>query len=74
MTWVYKVKRDGTLKARLCVQGCTQIAGVDYGETFCSTMRGSTLRSVCAAAAKWDLHMRRWDFVAAYLQGQLDEG
>ena len=74
MTWVYKVKRDGTLKARLCVQGCTQIAGVDYSETFCSTMRGSTLRSVCAAAAKWDLHMRRWDFVAAYLQGQLDEG
>ena len=74
MTWAYKVKRNGTLKARLCVQGCTQVAGIDYNQTFCSTMRGSTLRSVCAAAAQWGLHMRRWDFVAAYLQGRLDEG
>ena len=24
MTWVYKRKRDGKMKARLCVQGCTQ--------------------------------------------------
>ena len=26
-TWAYKVKRSGKLKARLCVQGCTQVAG-----------------------------------------------
>eukprot|EP00966_Prymnesium_polylepis_P165689 3829933-Prymnesium_polylepis.1 len=24
LTWVYKVKRDGRQKSRLCVQGCTQ--------------------------------------------------
>ena len=28
-TWAYKIKRSGKLKARLCVQGCTQVAGVD---------------------------------------------
>ena len=37
-------------------------------------MRSSTLRSLCAASAKWDLKVRRWDFVAAYLQGMLEEG
>lgn len=30
LVWVYKLKRDGTAKARLCVQGCTMEAGVDY--------------------------------------------
>ena len=29
MTWVYKMKRDGTQKARICVQGCSQVKGVD---------------------------------------------
>ena len=29
-TWAYKRKRDGRLKARLCVQGCSQQPGVDY--------------------------------------------
>eukprot|EP00966_Prymnesium_polylepis_P024656 568864-Prymnesium_polylepis.1 len=26
MTWVYKTKRSGKRKARLCVQGCSQVA------------------------------------------------
>eukprot|EP00965_Chrysotila_dentata_P064592 2141699-Pleurochrysis_carterae.AAC.1 len=30
LIWVYKRKRSGALKARLCVQGCSQIKGVDY--------------------------------------------
>lgn len=34
LIWIYKVKRNGRLKARLCVQGCTQVAGVDYDQTF----------------------------------------
>ena len=74
MTWVYKRKRSGKLKARLCVQGCSQIPGVDYGQTFCATMRGSTLRLLSALAAQRHYSLRRWDFVAAYLQGSLEEG
>ena len=74
MTWAYKTKRDGRQKARLCVQGCSQVPGVDYDQTFCATMRSGTLRLLCAAAAHWDLRMRRFDFVAAYLQGELEEG
>ena len=74
MTWAYKTKRSGKLKARLCIQGCSQVPGVDYDQTFCATLRAGTLRVLCAASANWGLHMRRWDFVAAYLQGNLEDG
>jgi len=74
LTWAYKTKRDGRLKARLCVQGCSQVAGVDYDQTFCAALRAGSLRVLCAIAAKLGLHMRRWDFVAAYLQGTLEDG
>ena len=73
-TWVYKTKRSGKLKARLCVQGCSQIPGVDYDQTHCSTMRGPTMRLLSSLAARLNLRMRRWDFVSAYLQGELLEG
>ena len=74
LTWVFKVKRDGRKKARLCVQGCTQRAGVDYDQTFCAAMRGGSLRLLSAIGGRLGLHMRRWDFVAAYLQGELEPG
>ena len=37
-------------------------------------MRVGSLRMLCAIAARLGLKMRRWDFVAAYLQGELEEG
>jgi hypothetical protein len=73
LIWVYKVKRSGALKARLCVQGCTQMQGVDFDQTFCATMRSGSLRLLCSLAARHSLDMRRWDFVSAYLQGELLE-
>ena len=73
LVWVYKVKHSGKLKARLCVQGCTQIPGVDYQQTFCATMRPTSLRALCALASSRNMHMHRWDFVSAYLQGELLE-
>ena len=45
-TWVFKRKRDGTKKRRLCVQGCTQRAGVDYDQTYCGSMRSTSLRII----------------------------
>ena len=44
LVWVYKKKRDGRLKSRLCVQGCTQVPGVDFDQTHCATMRSTSLR------------------------------
>ena len=74
LTWVYKRKRSGALKARLCVQGCSQVPGVDYDQTFCGTLRPSSLRLLAALASRLGLHMRRYDFVSAFLQGTLEEG
>ena len=74
LTWVFKTKRDGRRKARLCVQGCTQVRGRDYDQTFCAAMRPTSLRVLTALAAAKGFKMRRWDFVAAYLQGDLEPG
>jgi len=74
LIWVFKVKRDGSLKSRLCVQGCNQVEGIDYDQSFSAALRSPSLRMLAAVAAKRHMHLRRWDFVSAYLQGSLEEG
>jgi hypothetical protein len=56
------------------VQGCNQIEGVDYDQSFSAALRSPSLRMLAAVAAKRHMHLRRWDFVSAYLQGSLEEG
>ena len=74
LVWAYKNKRSGKRKSRLCVQGCAQTAGVDYDQTHSAAMRSGTLRLLASLSARHGLKMHRWDFVAAYLQGELLEG
>ena len=74
LVWVYKIKRDGTCKARLCVQGCTLEGGVDYDQVFSSALRYSSARALFALAARRGCQVRSIDFVAAYLQGKFMEG
>ena len=74
LVWVYKVKRDGTAKARLCVQGCTMIPGQDYDQVFAHTLRTSSVRTLFAYAARHNCKVRSVDWVAAYLQGDLLKG
>ena len=72
--WIYKVKRDGTCKSRLCVDGSCQQYAVDYDQTHASTLRTSTLRVLGSIMAHLGLSSRRYDLVAAYLQGDLEPG
>jgi len=74
LQWVYKTKRDGSKKARLVVVGCAQRPGVDFDQTHCSTLKATSLRFLAATAAIQGLHMRRFDFVSAFLQGDLEPG
>ena len=74
LVWVYKVKRDGTAKARLCVQGCTMVLGEDFDQVFAHTLRTSSVRALFAYAARFGCKVRSVDWVAAYLQGELLEG
>lgn len=72
--WVFKEKRDGTAKARLCVQGCTLEEGVDYDQTFAKPLRHASARGLFAYAARNRCNVRSVDFVAAYLQGEFIDG
>ena len=74
LVWVFKVKRDGTAKARLCVQGCTMVHGKDYNQVFADTLRISSARSLFAYAARYGCKVHSVDWVSAYLQGELLEG
>ena len=74
LVWVYKQKRDGTLKARLCVQGCTMQSGIDYDQVFSPTIRYSSVRGLFAFAAQRNCGVRSIDLTAAYLQGDFEEG
>ena len=72
--WVFKEKRDGTAKARLCVQGCTLEEGIDFDQTFAKPLRHASARGLFAYAARNRCSIRSIDFVAAYLQGDFIEG
>ena len=74
LIWVYKTKRDGTAKARLCVQGTTLEAGIDYDQVFSAALRYSSARALFAYAARNRCKVRSVDLVAAYLQGKFVEG
>ena len=72
--WVFKEKRDGTAKARLCVQGCTLEEGIDYDQTFAKPLRHASARGLFAYASRNRCNIRSVDFVAAYLQGDFIDG
>ena len=74
LIWVYKEKRDGTAKARLCVQGTTLEEGVDYQQVFSAALRYSSARALFAYAARHGCGVRSVDLVAAYLQGRFVDG
>ena len=74
LIWVYKLKRDGTAKARLCVQGNTLQSGIDYDQVFSAALRYSSARALFAYAARKGCRVRSIDLVAAYLQGKFVDG
>jgi hypothetical protein len=77
--WVFKLKRqaDGSVdkyKAQLVARGFTQIYSVDYFDTFSLVARLASFRVLMALAACLGWELEAFDFNAAYLNGELDEG
>ncbi|KAH9140653.1 hypothetical protein AeRB84_015124 [Aphanomyces euteiches] len=76
--WIWKVKYlpNGDVeryKARLCIKGFLQIAGVDFTDTFAPVLRLESLRVLCAIIALLDLETKQLDIKTAFLHGELDE-
>jgi hypothetical protein len=77
-TWALKIKRypDGNKrksKARFCVRGDKQIAGVDYFESYAPVASWSTIRMVMNLAVQRGWATRQVDFSNAFVQAELKE-
>ncbi|CAI7775908.1 unnamed protein product [Closterium sp. NIES-54] len=75
--WVLntKFRLDGIVereKARLVVKGFTQVAWVDYEETYAPVGSYVTARVLLAIAAALDLDLMQLDMKNAFLHGVLD--
>jgi hypothetical protein len=76
--WVYKRKEksDGSTeryKARLVVQGYSQVPFLHFVETFAPVAKFTSLRAVLAIAAIEDMEIDHLDVSSAFLNGDLDE-
>lgn len=76
--WVFDYKHDaaGTVnryKARLVMQGFTQIKGLDYDEAWAPCPARATVRCLLAIAAERDLEVRGLDIKTAYLNAEMDK-
>ena len=76
--WVFRTKRDASgnvvrYKARLVAKGYSQVAGVDFNETFAPVAKFSTIRCILALGAIMDLQMHQMDVKTAFLNGDLEE-
>ena len=72
--WVLTEKRsEGNLrqKARIVVQGCHQIKGIDYDESYSPVMSISSLRTILATATAREWKIHQMDVKTAYLNAPL---
>lgn len=76
--WLYKVKYlpDGKVdryKAKLVAKGFTQIANMDYFETFAPIAKMTSFRLLLALAVMNNWNIMQLDFSNAFLHGTLEE-
>ena len=71
--WVYKIKRDGTYRARLVALGYSQIPGVDYTDNFAPVAHDVSFRIVLARMMVEKLDSLVMDIETSFLYGEIDE-
>ena len=76
--FVYKKKRNPDRsvyrwKCRLVAQGFKQIKGIDFNETFASTVNMQSVRLFYWVVARMDLELYKIDIKTFFLYGELDE-
>ena len=74
--FAYKMDAQGNIvkyKARFVARGFTQLAGIDYNETFSPTARISTLRLALALGVSMGIQFHQMDIKTAFLNAPIDE-
>ena len=76
--WIYRNKQDehGQVvrnKARLVVQGYTQVEGIDFDETFAHVARLEAIRILLAYANHHNILLYQMDVKSAFLNGKIEE-
>ena len=75
--WVYRTKKENGVivkyKARLVAMGYTQLAGIDFTETYSPVARFTSIRIILAVAVKKGLEVHQMDVETAFLNADLIE-
>ena len=71
--WVFKIKRDGTYRARLVALGYSQIPGVDYTDNFAPVAHDVSFRIALARMMVEKLDSLVMDVETAFLYGDVEE-
>ncbi|KNZ50418.1 hypothetical protein VP01_4438g3 [Puccinia sorghi] len=77
-TWVFQTKHS-TLSApkqkreRLCIQGFSQVAGMDYRETFAPTGKVTSFLMLLTFAIDKNLSLKQFNVKSAFLYASLKE-
>ena len=71
--WVFKKKRNGVYRARLCALGYSQIPGVDHQDNYAPVITDVTFRILMVLALMNEWECEIVDVETAFLYGELDE-
>ena len=76
--WVYKVKYGANgqvdkLKTSYVANGCAQIEGLHFFDSYAPTCKPEAFRILLAIAAQKDLHLGQMDVRSAYFHSKIEE-
>ena len=71
--WVFKIKIDGTYRARLVALGYSQVPGVDFTDNFAPVGNDATFRVALARMMMEDLNCMLMHVETAFLYGEIEE-
>lgn len=70
--WLFRVKEDGTCKARLVVRGFEQ-RGIDFNEIYSPVVSQSALKTLFAIAESDNCEFVTFDVKTAFLYGEIND-
>ena len=70
--WVFAIKGDNSLRARVVANGCSQKYALDYEEVFLPTVNKDTLRLMLQVAVNKQYMIHQIDVKSTYLNGKID--